>query len=359
MLPGLPEYVNNKNVEFVFIHNFHDTLLDQFNTVTGKIVVLFVIGDYLTQNFIEEVLCNSKVHKEETGKLKNYYIILSVHDFDPGIKNAYRDYFTLIYNPLFKVYWQNTFTNKKIDFSTDKKYNFLSLNNRADQHRQSLFYFFNKFSLLEKSYFSYLGNFNRTAPGLTCLTDIDNLITTDGKPWYLRNLDFDKIHERIPFNIPGHSFQSGINDYSDGEQFLYRDTFCSIIVETYYKENFPYLSEKTFRSIAQGHPFILDSSHNGLKILQELGFKTFSNFWDESYDSLRDNQRLEAIMHLILEIGNWSLEKINDIHKQMIPILEYNQNHFFNTLPSMFDEYRPELYKQIKLIANEKQEFVI
>jgi hypothetical protein len=233
-----------------------------------------------------------------------------------------------------------------------KKLHFLSLNNRASVSRQSLYYFFEKFSLRDKSYFSYLGDVSRTM--VKSLDDISNSV---GNPWYSNNLNLAEINKLIPVTIPGDTFNN--NDWSRGQEKYYNDTFCSIVMETYVAEQFPYFSEKVFKPIAFYHPFILQGNKESLKYLQDMGFKTFGNYWDESYDALQDNKRLEAIFYLILEIANWSHEKINLMYNSMLPILEYNHNHFFNTLPKMFEDRKPKLFEEIKNIAQSKQGLLV
>ena len=355
----LLEYIDNKNLEVFLVHNFTPHITNKLNSITGKVIVLFYIGDYFLYNLLDEILCNSRIYKEQHGKLKNYYVILSVHDIEESIKKEYVDEFTFICNPLFYVYFTGIFKSSSTNLSKNKKLYFLSFNGRADASRQSLFYFFNKFSLLEKSYFSYFGSMSEAKfSKFKSINEIASSLIENGTPWYLQGLDFNELNKQIPLKIPGHGYESKSNAYDSAESFLYDDTFCSIITETYYKENYPYFTEKTFRSISRAHPFILFSSRNGLKLLQGMGFKTFSNFWDESYDGLRDNQRLEAIMHLILEIGNWSIEKINNVHEKIIPILEHNKNHFYNELPKLFKDYKLKLFNQIKLVTEEKQNLI-
>jgi hypothetical protein len=349
---GLLEYVNHEDLLIFLVHNFTPDIVNQLNSIDGKIIVLFYIGDYFLYKELDEILSNNRFSKKSHRKLKNYFIILSVHNIDESLKKEYANSFTFVYNPLFYVYYTGIFKTSLTDLLSNKKLHFLSFNGRADASRQSLFYFFNKFSLLDKSYFSYLGDMSLSSlSDAKSLNDITLSLIENGVPWYLKGLDYNEINKQIPLKIPNHTYDNKSHAYNTGEPFLYNDTFCSIITETYYKENHPYFTEKTFRSIAQSHPFILYSNHQGLKVLQNLGFKTFGDFWDETYDNLRDNQRLEAIMHLILEIGNWNIDKLNNIHKRMIPVLEHNRNHFFNTLPQMYKEYTPSLYSQIKHIV--------
>lgn len=343
-----PKLLNGLSLDSAWV-SIKQSYNDNFsNFEDNKINVFCFIGEY--HNMVEEILCNSKVYHEINGKLKNYYIFLSPHTYPDNLKIEYKDYFTVIEEPLLYSYYTDKFVNN-IDINKNKKLHFLSLNNRASPNRQSLFYFFNKFSLLDKAYFSYLGELYR-AP-FKSYKEIYNICAGENIPWYLNNLDIDTLNEKIPLKIAGDQFLK--NDWSFSQDFYYTDTFCSIVMETYCAEKYPFLTEKTFKPIAFFHPFILNSNKGGLKLLQELGFKTFHDFWDESYDEYNGNRRLEAMFHLILEIGNWSTEKISQMYTDMLPILEHNHNHFFNELPQMFETRKLSLFDQIKKIAEDKK----
>ena len=59
--------------------------------------------------------------------------------------------------------------------------------------------------------------------------------------------------------------------------------------------------------------------------MRELGFKTFSDFWDESYDETPDHaERLRKIVEVCEYIGNWDHNKILDFKRRVKPILDHN-----------------------------------
>jgi hypothetical protein len=118
------------------------------------------------------------------------------------------------------------------------------------------------------------------------------------------------------------------------------------------------LDEKVFKPIAYGHPFLLLCNQGGLRTLRSIGFKTFGEFWDESYDDLQGYDRLEAIFKLILEIEKWSIDDINLVYNKMLPIIKHNQEHFYNALPAVFEQHQEELFSQIKSIVVEKEKLL-
>ena len=57
-----------------------------------------------------------------------------------------------------------------------------------------------------------------------------------------------------------------------------------------------FISEKTFKTIACSHPFIVMGNKNTMSKLREMGYKTFDNFIDEGYDPLPTHERLQRII---------------------------------------------------------------
>lgn len=107
----------------------------------------------------------------------------------------------------------------------------------------------------------------------------------------------------------------------------FNNTFCSLVYETYWDEDVVFFTEKINKCILAGHPFIIISTPKYIDYLKKIGFKTFNNWWDESYDlELNNDIRKELIEKLILDISKWDLKKCEYVYKQMIPNLVHNQN---------------------------------
>ena len=81
-----------------------------------------------------------------------------------------------------------------------------------------------------------------------------------------------------------------------------------------------FLTEKTFKPILLKMGFLIAGMTGSLKKLRNLGFKTFSDYWDESYDDMEDwSKRKDALVETMKDII------LDDVH---VPdeILEYNYN---------------------------------
>jgi hypothetical protein len=77
-------------------------------------------------------------------------------------------------------------------------------------------------------------------------------------------------------------------------------SWFSVITETYVDSNQLLLGEKVFKPMFCSSPFMILSSAGTLARLRELGFRTFPELWDESYDEITDlGQRIAAIVQQI------------------------------------------------------------
>ena len=211
---------------------------------------------------------------------------------------------------------------------------FLSLNHRAQWNRQALMQFLIKFDLMKDFYFSYWceDRWNIGQKKLYCQTN-DIIGTT----WFNENLNLEKLYELIPLTLENDQFKN--NDWSEGTDFFYQQSFASFVNETYIDENFdPYLSEKSMKPLAYGHPFLLYSSAGALANLQDLGFETFGDVFDESYDQIENPQlRFEHLLREVDRICKLDNVTLANITSHITPKLQHNYNHFWNTLPDLYD----------------------
>jgi hypothetical protein len=124
--------------------------------------------------------------------------------------------------------------------------------------------------------------------------------------------------------IPNHSFVLSAVEQTQ-ESFVY------VVTETCYWERKCHLTEKIFKPIVSQMPFILVGPAHNLKYLKEYGFKTFSCWFDESYDDIEDPiERMHAIGTLLHDLSNRSLDDLTEMLLEMVPTLEYNYNRFYS-----------------------------
>jgi hypothetical protein len=110
---------------------------------------------------------------------------------------------------------------------------------------------------------------------------------------------------------------------------MYNLARFNLVVETdinYQDEFFP--TEKIFKALITGIPFVLVSTPFFLKHLRNLGFETYNKFWDESYDIELDvRTRIEKIVTLCNQLHNFDWEK----HRSELELVKLkNRNNFLN-----------------------------
>jgi hypothetical protein len=134
------------------------------------------------------------------------------------------------------------------------------------------------------------------------------------------------IKKRLPDDI-----ESGVQYLTNDRYFnpdWYDQTCFSLVAETAVDlpEQKVFITEKTFKPIAFQHPFMIFGLCRTLEYLRNLGFVTFENLFDESYD-LETNtlQRLHKIKN---NVENFSLTAYDTLTQQK---LQHNWKHFFNT----------------------------
>ena len=117
---------------------------------------------------------------------------------------------------------------------------------------------------------------------------------------------------------------------------LYRTTLLTVVTETIFADNTCFITEKIFKPITLGHPFLLIAGEGTLRSLQELGFKTdFLNF--ESYDEIVDPKLRFFKIHKILTdwIKTPREEKIKKIENSMDSVMHnfnwIRENNFYTS----------------------------
>lgn len=103
----------------------------------------------------------------------------------------------------------------------------------------------------------------------------------------------------------------------------YNNTAFSIVAESYMRDTYhsggvgAEVSEKIFKPLAFFHPFVVAGSQHTLQYLHSQGFVTYDNWFDESYDSVRDDhirlamvgqQAADAIQRWIKKDLHWDQE---------------------------------------------------
>ena len=104
----------------------------------------------------------------------------------------------------------------------------------------------------------------------------------------------------------------------------YDNIFIDVVCEKMVTGQVFFPTEKTGRPLATKTPFLIMAAPNYLKNLRRLGFKSFSRFWDESYDYQQGVQRVESIQRIIDDLAKLNATQVHDLYTEIEPILEHN-----------------------------------
>ena len=228
------------------------------------------------------------------------------------------DYFLEIFKTVAQKY--------KIEEKKFKKYYSCLCKGNPRHHRYGIIYNLWQYNLLSKGNISCgpykelieTKNSNWIDDSIKSDTFMSNFIN-----W---NNSKDEFIKLLPLTFDNKQ-NSHWNIKNYNESNIFENTFLWISSETKKVHNGIYITEKTWKAIAYGSPFCINGDSGSLQYLKDLGFKTFEKNWDESYDNDNDIDKIKKITNIIKNICNKSLEELNELYVEILPILKYNQEH--------------------------------
>ena len=297
---------------------------------------MFIFYDQEPLNFVY----NRPLFEYITKKFVGPFILISTErDSDEKIKIcdqygfAHLDYFFHIFAAA-DWYRGNEFLPSYVKpFNRELKKSFITFNRLTSNERVYRSLFVNelyKNNLLDKGYVS----FSKDCP--------------DGGN-YAENLKLSIANQRVDPNIIEETIENLDAlpelriDFPDDQHIPNQsmlltpmpqlmESFVFVVTETCYWQDKTHLTEKIFKPIVLRMPFILVGCPHNLEYLRSYGFKTFSNFWDESYDEINDPiLRLQAIVKILKNISAMSTDEQKQMLVDMHLVLEHNYQLFNST----------------------------
>ena len=206
---------------------------------------------------------------------------------------------------------------------------FLNFNRVPKLHRIALFGEFKSNEKLKNTSITTLGRVDNNNP-LEYYNLMHSFIDNDYTHSKDRILSFYRNYNSTKHSIYDESDLEN-NKASVFNKVAHTESFLNIVSESLIDNTSVFFSEKIYKPIFAAQPFIIFGNPNSIKMLQKMGFKTFSKWWDESYDEeLNSSKRLEKIVNILEEISNWSFDKCFDVIQEMEEILVHNFNHMIS-----------------------------
>lgn len=115
-----------------------------------------------------------------------------------------------------------------------------------------------------------------------------------------------------------------------------QDSWFDVVVEDavpqfFMDDDVVIFTEKTVKSIARGRPFLLYGKPGQLDALRQLGFRTFSPWFDESYDDVNHHiHRAQHLARCVKKICELSLSDKMKIWSELQEITAHNLNHLLS-----------------------------
>ena len=215
-------------------------------------------------------------------------------------------------------------TSEKPKIEPDKR--FLCLNRRV---------FFHKYQVIKEL-------FDRGLLDETRLTWVDNYTP-------LKMIDLDLAYKLKLNGLEFKSIQLE-GDVMYGSRLSYHDEFLftinpdwyykskvDIITETMLYDEAIHITEKTYKSIYLGLPFVVSATKGHLKHLRDMGFKTFNSIINEDYDEMNGKNKVKHVVDAAIELSN-----VYD-SPEVLEICKFNKELYFTP------EFRKRIYKELFL----------
>ena len=188
------------------------------------------------------------------------------------------------------------------------------------QHRLEVLYYIFKHGLL---------NNHISCPAVCPAENISILDAV--RPLADRYPDIEQVfaQQNLPINFAGetdhpmHSCWLSLFDQAE-------DSLLYLVTETVATGRRHHITEKTFKPIAMGMPFVIVGTRGSLEYLRSYGFRTFEGIWDESYDLADDSVRIKRIASLLRSLDELPVSAKQDLFEQAQEVVEHNWNHFYN-----------------------------
>lgn len=243
-------------------------------------------------------------------------------------------------------YEQNVEQSSRVDeiySKTNKPYKFLFLNGRTRPHRKYMIEKMRDAGLLEHALWTNLDS--TPVYHHTYQTDLVY------RPSEIRLLpdqyEVEKYHTGIKKQYQQSFVKHELFDNEWGDVYIraepYVDTYFSLVSETVCDYPYSLRSEKIYKPMAIGHPFVAVANRGFYQDLRNTGFQTYRSLIDESFDLIDNNQdRLDRIADVVRDLCASDLDEFLVAAQS---ISKYNQQHMAELGPRIFKEFPDRFWR--------------
>ena len=228
--------------------------------------------------------------------------LLTSGDLEPGWRYCQTDcYFSHIVEHIENLRAHESWP--QVYHKTNKPYDFLFLNGRLRPHRKYLIDSFRSRGLLDRALWTNLQS--RVDMEWSSRLETDKLEQIRLLP---PEYEIDRARPNLTTGIMDAGFikhQLFNNTWGDSEinPAAYIDTYFSVVTETIYDYPYTFRTEKIWKPMIMGHPFVVAANRGYYRDLHSAGFQTFGHLIDESFDQIDDpRDRANKIVDVIRDI---------------------------------------------------------
>ena len=212
------------------------------------------------------------------------------------------------------------------NYSINRPYKFLFLNGQVRDHR--------KFMIAQLTDILDTALWSNLDPGNGPVKLLD------------RQYELDRFNVDVPrtdTNVKKYLFGSGIW----GEIYLvaaqYINTYFSLVTETVHAYPYSFRTEKIWKPIAIGHPWIAVANQGYYRDIRNLGFQTFGHIIDESFDNIENNH--DRMLQISCVVKDLCKQDLASFLKECYNVCKYNQQHIAEMRTQVRSEF-PERFRQ-------------
>ena len=326
-------------VEFLNTNGLHIFLTENFLKYNNsRIEHTHINRENIPQFNNDTGLCRGIFENPRTGQLdsvqdlidNNQLTNVTVYVAEHNVANAFPRYSNMkfVWKDLYLQHFIKKYNDPVIIEKKDIQYTFININWRYEPFRHII-------AAYLKNYNSKISWCYKSTP-----TVFKNNMWFDPNNKLLQG--FEKLNNAVPcnididiktptilsggvmdrFNLPVH------DNFPTLSNMGYDDVFCSVVSESSFLDITTYISDKTITAILNCMPFIIVGPPHALKTARDMGFKTFSDYWDESYDNEFDHtRRMKKIFDLIDTISKFTKEQLTNMQQNMQSVCIYNVQH--------------------------------
>lgn len=269
------------NHTFIFCSELHQSTVDQLLTLDRPNVTIFICGFF-----------NFKLQHAKVFEWMDWFITT-----------------THFYTEINK-----TILNERLLPHSNKPKLFDILLGCQRTHRDFIFNYVHENALNNQSIMTYFRRWNLD------LRKTDYVFESD-------DVEFIETPQQTIHQIYYHGYQMPLSQVVPF--VIYNQTYYSVVAETNAVNEFNFYTEKIVKPIISKRMFIMIAGQNYLANLKKLGFKTFSDVINESYDLEPDNtRRWQMAMD---QVKFLSTQDPVEIYAKIKDVVEHNQRLMLTT----------------------------